>query len=170
VSLADAIVIDNFDPNYLLFERAEALQRAGYARRVFVPVNTERDGTPSRVSSGIAEVMARVARLNPPELIPITETEPITLNAVKQIQRRLKAEEVRSVIVVASGLRSRRTELVYKSLLPSTTVLCVPVFGRHTPDTWSETWHGIQEVSEQFLKLLYYRAYVLPTYGKHAGV
>ena len=29
-------------------------------------------------------------------------------------------------------------------------------------NTWTESWHGIQEVVEQWLKLQYYRLYVLP--------
>ena len=39
---------------------------------------------------------------------------------------------------------------------------CLPVFGQKTPETWAESWHGIQEIGEQFLKLQYYRFYVLP--------
>ena len=36
VTAADALLIDNFDPDYLLFERAAELRRAGMASRVFV--------------------------------------------------------------------------------------------------------------------------------------
>jgi hypothetical protein len=41
-------------------------------------------------------------------------------------------------------------------------VYCAPVFGRTTPERWTATWHGIQDVSEEFLKLQYYRFYVIP--------
>jgi hypothetical protein len=37
----------------------------------------------------------------------------------------------------------------------------VPVFGVNTPKNWTQTWHGIQGVTEQWLKLQYYRFYVL---------
>jgi hypothetical protein len=39
---------------------------------------------------------------------------------------------------------------------------CQPVPGTRTPDNWFETWHGVQDVTLQFLKLQYYRWYVLP--------
>jgi hypothetical protein len=43
-------------------------------------------------------------------------------------------------------------------------VHCVPVFGQKSPANWTKTWHGIQDVTEQFLKLQYYRFYVLWTH------
>src|SRR5215471_3011597 len=61
---SDAILVENFDPDYLVFKRAAALHSAGVAARVLVP--TEAEGEPARpspVSQGVAEVMARVARL-----------------------------------------------------------------------------------------------------------
>ena len=67
-------------------------------------------------------------------------------------------------MLVTPGMRSRRSDLVYRSVLAPAgiSVLCVPVFGRSTPDNWWHTWHGIQEVLEQSGKLQYYRFYVLP--------
>ncbi len=164
---ADAILIENFDPDYLLFERAQALQVAGHASKVLVPIKTSGDGELSKVSSGVAEVMARVARLDPPEVIPIQEVEPISLNAAKQIRAVLIKEDVKSVMILTSGLRSRRSSLVYHAVLAQAgiSVSCMPVFGEKTPENWSRTWHGIQEVTEQFLKLQYYRLYVLPAYA-----
>jgi hypothetical protein len=41
-------------------------------------------------------------------------------------------------------------------------VYCTPVFGQHTPENWMDSWHGIEEVTRQFLKLEFYRLYVLP--------
>jgi hypothetical protein len=37
----------------------------------------------------------------------------------------------------------------------------VPVLGEKTAKNWTKTWHGIQDVTEQWLKLQYYRFYVL---------
>jgi hypothetical protein len=167
----DALIIENFDPNYLLFERAEALYRAGYARRVLVPTESSADSTPSPVASGFTEVMARVARLPPPDVVPIQEIEPIELNAAVQVRARLLADHIRSVMLVTPALRSRRSNMVYQAVVAPAgiRVLCMPVFGRNTPDSWSRTWHGIQEVVEQSIKLQYYRLHVLPSYRRRAA-
>ncbi len=162
----DALVIENFDPNYLLFERAQALYASGYARRVFVPTEASADSVPSPVAVGFTDVMSRVARLPSPEIIPIQEREPIELNAAVQVRQHLLSEHIRSIMLVTPGLRSRRSSMVYQDVVASTgiRVRCVPVFGQNTPDSWSHTWHGIQEVVEQSIKLQYYRFHVLPSY------
>jgi hypothetical protein len=166
---SDVILVENFDPNYLVFERAAALQSAGLASRVLVPV--QHSGDPSvanAVSRGVAEVMARQARLNAWEIVLIGETEPVTLNAAFQVRTRLAQDRVRSIIVVAPGFRSRRSALVYHAVLKDldARVYCVPVFGRIRPDRWTDTWHGIQQVTEELLKLQYYRLYVLPSFSR----
>jgi hypothetical protein len=167
VAPVDALVIENFDPDYLLFERAESLVRDGYAHRIFVPVTASADGTPSRVGEAIAEVMAHIARLQRPEFIPIREEEPISLHAAVQIRAVLARERVHSVIIVTSGFRSRRSDLVNRTVLARVGIAasCIPVFGTQTPDTWATTWHGMQTVAEQFMKLQYYRWYVMPSYA-----
>jgi hypothetical protein len=164
---ADAILIENFDPDYLLFERAQALYNAGLASKVFVPTDAGADGNESQVSAGIVEVMSRVAWLEKRETIPVRGIEPISLNAAYQILAVLKRQQVRSVLVVTPGFRSQRSALVYKAVLgrAGIAVSCVPVFGTKTPATWATTWHGVQEVAEQFVKLQYYRWYVLRVYG-----
>jgi len=116
------------------------------------------------VSRGVAEVMARQARLKDWKIILITEIEPITLSAAAQIRNHLAGDPIKSLIVVTSGFRSRRSSLVYRAVLGDvgTRVHCAPVFGRTTPQGWTDTWHGVQEVTQEFLKLQYYRFYVLP--------
>src|SRR5262249_33883626 len=97
-----------------------------------------------------------------------------------QIRDFLTTEHLRSVIVVTPGFRSKRSALVYHAVLDPVgiKVHCVPVFGQMTPAKWAKTWHGIQGVTEQFLKLQYYRFYVLwihvelssrVVYGAHAA-
>jgi hypothetical protein len=165
---SDAILVENLDPSYLLFERAAVLHNAGLAARVLVPTETCGDPLrPSLVSQGIAEVMARVARLQDLEIIPIQEIEPISLNAAYQIRDFLTTEHLRSVIVVTPGFRSKRSSLIYHAVLDPVgiKVYCVPVFGQKTPANWTKTWHGMQDVTEQFFKLQYYRFYVLWTYA-----
>jgi hypothetical protein len=162
---SDALLIENFDPQYLLFERAEALARAGTAPRVLAHVRIDSEpGVPNPVSRGIVDVMARQARLAAWDVIAIRHTEPISLNAALQIRDRLVADRVTSVVVVTPGFRSRRSALVYGAVLGKAgiSVRCEPVFGLVTPERWTDTWHGIQDVAQEFLKLQYYRLYVMP--------
>jgi hypothetical protein len=162
----DAILVDNFDHNYLLFERTSELRGSGVAPRVLVPTRADPDsGEPNMVYAGFVGVMARIARLQNPEIIPIQEIEPISLNAAYQMRDFLQKERLRSVIVVTPGFRSRRSALVYSAVFGEAGIAthCVPVFGwQQTPETWSHTWHGIQQVVEQYAKLQYYRFYVFP--------
>jgi hypothetical protein len=162
---SDIILVENLDPpDYLLFERATELHKAGFASRIIVPVLASQAPEKANiVSQGIVEVMARVARMQAPETVPIQHREPISLNAALQLRDFLTKEYLRAVIVVTPGFRSKRSYLVYHSVFASSgiTVYCMPVFGQKTPENWTKTWHGIQEVTKQFLKLQFYRFYVL---------
>jgi hypothetical protein len=162
---SDMILIENFDPNYLLFEQAAALEQAGIAPRALVPVESSSDpGVANPVSRGIAEVMARQARLRTWQILPVHHIEPISLNAALEIRDHLARDPVKSLLLVTPGFRSRRSSLVLRATLQAlgTEVRCVPVFGLTTPEDWTETWHGIKEVLEEFFKLQYYRFGVLP--------
>jgi hypothetical protein len=163
---SDAILIENFDPDYLLFERAAAIEKAGLARRVLVPGQASSDpDVPNLVSIGFVEVMARVAHLEHVTFIPVREREPIAFGVARQVRSFLVKNGIRSVILISPGFRSRRSFLVNKAVLGdvAVTVDCVPVFKQSvTPATWTRTWHGLQVVIEQFAKLQYYRFYVLP--------
>ena len=162
---SDAILVENFDPDYLLFERARQLRRAGLAARVLVPITTD-PGTQefNDVSLGIAQVMARISRVGDIEFIPVREIEPITLNAARDVHRFLDREHIRSVIVVTPLFRSRRSALVCEATLgrAGIAVRYEPVQGSRGVNTWTQSWHGIQEVLEQWAKLQYYRLYALP--------
>jgi hypothetical protein len=173
VDSGDAILVDNSDQNYLVFERAAELRMRGLAPRVLVPTKASSPEMtePDLVSAGIVDVMVRVARLPQPELIPIREIEPISLNAAYQMRDFLQKESVKSVIVVSSAFRSRRSSLIYGAVFGEVGIAtsCVPVFGHHTTETWSGSWHGIQQVVEQFAKLQYYRFYVFPRVMHRVG-
>ena len=161
---ADAIVIDNLDINYLLFEHAAQLIQRGMAARVFVPTNAAPDGIqPDLVSAGIVDVMASTARLSGIESVPIREVEPITLNTAYQIEARLLKDHIRSVVIVTPALRSRRSWLVYSTVFGDGAIrsYCAPVFAGD-PSEWNHSWHGIEQVVEQYRKLAYYRLYVWP--------
>ena len=163
---SDIILVENFTPDYLVFEHAAALHKAGFAARVLVTTEASRDPeSAAPVSQGIAELMSRVARLQNPAIIPIQIIEPISLNAAYQIRDFLTKEHLRSVIVVTDGFRSKRSSLVYHTVLDPAGIKvgCMPVFGQQTPKNWTATWHGIEDVTKQLLKLQYYRFYVLWT-------
>ena len=82
IGRSDIILVENIDPDYLLFERAAALRNAGLASRVLVPVQVSHASERANsVSIGVAELMARVARVQAPEIMPILALEPISLNA-----------------------------------------------------------------------------------------
>jgi len=169
---SDAILVENFDPDYLVFERATRLRRAGFATRVLVPISTD-PGTsePNHVALGTAEMMAKIARLGAIEVVPMREVEPISLNAARDVLRFIQRERIRSVIVVSPLFRSRRSALVYGATLgrAGITVRCEPVQGTREVNTWTRSWHGVEDVAEQWLKLQYYRLYVLPFRLRAAG-
>jgi hypothetical protein len=164
VEESDVIIIENLDENYLLFERAARLQNAGYGSSIIVPLEIE-NGTDELdiVSRKTTEMMCQIAQISNPEIVPVRHKEPISIDVARQLVPILKAKKVNSVLVVASALRSRRTYLIYSSLLSplEIRVFCSPVYGGARPDDWTQTWHSVEEVIEQFLKLQYYRWVVL---------
>src|SRR5215468_9661997 len=110
VSTSDGLLLENFDPDYLVFERAASLERAGVSSRILVPVLGPNDPkTPNVIATGFTEMMAHVARLPNFEVIPIEEIEPISLNTAKQILEYLKGQHVTSIVVVSPAFRSRRS-------------------------------------------------------------
>ena len=162
---SDAILVENFDPAYLTFETAARLRRAGVASRVLVPVaKSGSDADANAVFLGITELMTKLARVGPVEVVPIREVEPISLNAARDILEFITREQIRSVVIVSPLFRSRRSALVYEATLGTAGIrlTCEPVRDGRDPKTWMDSWHGIQNVAEQFLKLQYYRWYVLP--------
>lgn len=163
--VSDAILVENYDTEYLLFERAALLRKQGLASRVLVAVPAGWDSPePDLVSVEIVKLMARVAQLPPPEIITVRPTEPVRLSTTSQVRDYLQGHTIRSVIVVASGFRSRRSSALNHRFFDAAGIrsTCVPVFGGSTVENWSGTWHGIQAIGLEFLKLNYYRFYVLP--------
>jgi hypothetical protein len=162
---SDAILVENFESSYLAYERAAQLRREGLAARVLVQTLTDPDTRePDEVNIARLQVMATSSQIGAIEIIPTREVEPIMLNAVRDMQRFLERERIRSLIVVMPLLRSRRSALIYEATLGRSgiTVRCEPVQGPVGVNNWTRSWHGIQEVVEQWVKLQYYRLYVLP--------
>jgi hypothetical protein len=161
----DAVLVENFVPDYRLFERAAALQREGVSARVLVPTPTSSSDSldANLVSRGIVELMAGLAGVQHLEIVPIKEIEPYSLNAARQIRDFFAREHIRSVLVMSPAFRSRRSSLVYRAVLgpAGVRVSCLAIFGQHTPGNWTTSWHGIQAVAEQLIKLQFYRFYVV---------
>ena len=162
---SEAILIENLEPEYLLFEHVALLRSRGLTGRVLVPVQASPDPRqPAQLAGEVVAVMARVARMPAPEIIPVREFEPLSLNVARQVRDFLLREHVASVTVVSPGFRSRRADLVYRAVLADAGIVssCVAVFGPETPENWSDSWHGRQRVALEVVKFLYYRLYVLP--------
>ena len=168
---SDAIVVENFEAdNYLVFERAGELRRAGLSPRVLVPVSASSSLQPNAVALGTARLVADLARVGDVEIVPIREVEPISLNAAGDVRRYVEQHGLRSIILVSPSLRSKRSASVYEAVFARSgiRVTCEPVHGGDGVETWTETWHGIQNVAEQWSKWQYYRFYVLPFYGSES--
>jgi hypothetical protein len=165
VAHVDAVLIDDLEAtNYLVFERARILREAGVTSRVLVPVDVTADGTRSTVEAAFVQTLARLSRVGDIETVPVAKAEPISLNVALDVRRFLTHNGIKSVAVVPQALRSERSMLIYRAVLEPAGVAtyCQPAWGTRTPVNWIRTWHGVQDVALQFLKLQYYRFYVLP--------
>ena len=164
VTAGDAIVLENYDPDYLVFEMARNLRRDGLAPRVILPCGTFGGPTNlSEVAQGFVEVMARISRMGDIELIPIDAGEPYTLNTATAVAEYLAEHQITSVIVVSPLFRSRRSYAVYQSILEplDISLTCVPSRSTVQPNTWWQSTHGIQNVMLEFGNLWYYQLFLL---------
>jgi hypothetical protein len=170
VAPSDAILVDNFDPDYRLFERAARLRRSGIAPRVLIPVPAdEHTLEASPVARAITQLLVDLSRVGPVEMVPVRAIEPISLNAAIDLRTFLVAHNIRSVVVVSPLFRSRRSDLVYDAVLErrGIVVRCEAVEEARDIRSWTNTWHGMQDVVEQWAKLQYYKLWVLPFHRAH---
>jgi hypothetical protein len=161
---ADVLLLENFDTEYLVFEMGSTLLRSGYAERVLIPIIIpEKAAGVNLVEQGFVEVMCRVARIDKCRILPVRQTEPISLNAARQIADTLESEGLDSVIVVSPRFRSARSFLVYDSVFTprGIRVQCQAASAVRTYNNWWKTWHGLQDIGLETAKLLYYRLWVL---------
>jgi hypothetical protein len=162
---ADVILLENYDSDYAVYETAHGLVRAGLSSRVLVPVRAQEE-TPQigAVEKGFAEVLSHAAGIDNWEVLPVRHSEPVSLNVARQIADFLVRNSIRSVIVVSPGFRSARSYLVYSTVFTPRGIR-VQCRAAATPgiaaDSWWHTWHGIQNTTLEFGKLLYYRLWVL---------
>src|SRR5262249_25504146 len=68
---SDALLVENFDSDYLIFKRAESLRQAGLAPRVLVPVETDSPIPElNAVALAIVDVMVKVSGLANADIVP----------------------------------------------------------------------------------------------------
>jgi hypothetical protein len=161
---ADAILIDYLDPDLSVFGRASQLQAVGLSSNVIAPVDVDPStGSISTVADAVIDVQARQARIDNLRKVPASDVEPYSLNTAFHIRRFAKENGIASVILVTPAFRSKRSMMIYAAVLSpaGVSIQCAPVF-RRSVRGWTQTWHGIQDVGLQFMKLQYYRWYVLP--------
>lgn len=165
IETPDLILIDNLDSNYLLFETAADLKKSRICKAVLVPVaaSSQDPARPCLLQRELAELMIRMAHLDSVKLLPVKGGEPITQNVACEVADFLKGTDVRKVLILTSGFKSRRLFLIFNNVLSKAGIetYCLPVWGAYRPETWVQTWHGIQEVLLQHAKLAYYRLWVL---------
>lgn len=161
---ADVLLLENFDPDYFVFEAGRDLLRRGYSSRVLIPVVAKEESlTPRPIEQSFVEVMSRNAGVDQYEILPVHHVEPIALNVALQVAEFLESNGIRSVIIVAPGYRSARSFLVYERVLTSRDIR-IQCFAARTAvsvNDWWHTRHGTQGVGLEFLKLLYYRFWVM---------
>ena len=75
VSVSDTILLENFDPDYVQFERATHSGKAAWRPESLSPSVPDGDGQPNTVALGIARVMAQIAHLDDMQVVPIREIE-----------------------------------------------------------------------------------------------
>jgi len=161
---ADALLIDYLDPDLSLFGRARQLQLAGLSSNVIAPVDVDpTTHSISTVAAAVIDVQARQTRIENLRTVPASDVEPYSLNTAFRIRQFAKENGIASVTVVTPAFRSRRSMMIYAAVLnpAGVSTQCAPVF-RRSVRGWTDTWHGIQDVALQFVKLQYYRWYVLP--------
>ena len=161
-AVGEAVLLDNFDNEYGLYKWGAEFQRAG--KRVLVPITVTADRDEEVAGREVAAAFARVAGLSRWDMITVREQEPVSLNTASCVRDVLLRERITSVTLVSHGFRSRRSDLVYRTVLSERGIAmsCLPVFADRDRSSWTATWHGIEDVSLQFLKLQYYRFWVMP--------
>lgn len=97
------------------------------------------------------------------ESVPIEVIDPVTLNSARQVAEYCRAHHVARVILVTSRFHSRRSTLSYARYMAplGIEVRSRPPQGGLRPDNWWRTKDGILVVTQEYVKLLYYRAFVL---------
>lgn len=150
---------------------AASLYHRGYAPRIAVTRYIHSD----RLADGGVQVPGSLDKLleiywadagldgSIVESVPIQVIDPVTLNSARQVAEYCRAHRVARVIIVPSRYHSRRSTLSYERYMTplGIAMLSRPPEGRLRPDNWWRTKDGMLVVTQEYVKLLYYRAFVL---------
>jgi len=163
---SDVILVENFEAPFLAgLSQAVRLQDAGYSERILVVRLIPRESRfiSSTFLGQVWDSYCQAVGIHDPEIVVVEQVEPITLNMAKQLTSTLKKTSVESAILISGIFHSKRSCLTYREVLEPLGIQlsCLPVSGTVDPDHWWQTSHDALYVIEEFLKLQYYRLFVL---------
>ncbi len=162
----DVILVENFEAPFLAgLSRAVKLRDEGYSERILVVRLIPRESRfiSSNFLGQVWDSYCQAVGIDDPEIVAVEQVEPVTKNMAKQLASTLKKTSVESAILISGIFHSKRSCLVYREVLEPLGIQlrCLPVSGAVDPDHWWKTSHDALYVVEEFLKLQYYRLFVL---------
>jgi hypothetical protein len=170
---ADLILVEmTVLPSPDALEHAASLYRQGYAPRIAVTRYTDS----RRLTDGGVELPKSLDKMlqiywadagldgSAVESIPITVIDPVTLNSARQVAEYCRSQGIARVIIVPSRYHSRRSTLSYRRYMAPLGIelRSAPPAGGLRPDNWWRTKDGVLAITQEYVKLLYYRTFVLP--------
>jgi len=162
---SDVIVVENFEgPFFEGLSRAVRLQEEGFSPRILVLRLLPREsGFSSTLLEQIWDSYCHAVGIHDPEIVAVKQVEPITFNIAQQLASTLEKTTIRSAILITGVFHSNRSCLTYQEVLEplGIEIRCLPVSSVTDPDHWWQTSHDALYVVEEFLKLQYYRLFVL---------
>jgi hypothetical protein len=169
---ADVVVVEiGPHPEKALFSRAARLQRDGRVSRVAV-VRYQRSARLDMAGIEMPDRFDEVLRVywqdaglqdDIVDLVPVGVTDPVTLNLARQVAAWCETQKIRSVIVVTGLFHSRRSLYAYRKFLQplSVRVTASPASAGLDVHNWWRTKDGIQDVFQEWVRLVYYKVALL---------
>jgi len=95
--------------------------------------------------------------------IPIEPKDPITLNLARQVFEYLKPKGYKRIILISESYHSYRSKLAFEKVFENSgiQVSAIPAELGITKDNWWKTDSGLSTTFSEFIKLIYYRLFVL---------
>ena len=153
LAASDAVVVLAGDPDYERTATAVALLRAHLAKRLFLTGGEPGPGD-SATSLRDQAIEAGVAA----DAIRMETVSRSTREAMVALAPLLRAEGVRSVIVVTSPYHTRRAAAAARKAWPDIAVRSRPASPSFWhPEGWWKTSAGRTIVGKEYVKLVYYR-------------
>jgi hypothetical protein len=95
--------------------------------------------------------------------IPIEPKDPITFNLASQVFQHLKSKGYKRIILISESYHSYRSKLAFEKAFENSGVqiATIPAELGITKETWWNTDSGLSTTFSEFIKLIYYRLFVL---------